>query len=70
MEQHKTKLELTVDDITTSWEAPHFDCTMDDLLSAFFGLLVAHTWLPETVLTNMKEFAEEQLNVLKNEEVS
>lgn len=41
----------------------HEDLNMDEILHAFYGVLVAHTWLPSVVLHGMKEFAEEMLPI-------
>lgn len=64
-EEKITRITMQVGDVKTCWEAPYTDCKMDDLLTAFTGLLVSHTWLPVTVLEGMKTYAEEELEVLK-----
>lgn len=61
-----TKLTMQVGDTVTTWETPHDDLSMEDLLQGFMGLAIGHAWLPITVLTCMKEFAEEQLEVLED----
>jgi hypothetical protein len=71
-EKQITKITMQVGDVVTSWEAPFTDCGLDDLLNAFAGLLIGHTWLPTTVFEGMKEYAEDNLSVLKkgNDEVN
>ena len=64
-EEQITRITMQVGDVKTSWEVPYTDCGIDDILSAFTGLLVSHTWLPVTVLEGMKTYAEEELEVLK-----
>ena len=64
-EEKITKITMQVGDVKTSWEVPFTDCTMDDILSGFAGLLISHTWLPITVYKGMKEYAEDQMSVLK-----
>ena len=64
-EQQITKITMQVGDVKTEWEVPFTDCTMDDILSGFSGLLIAHTWLPVTVYKSMKSFAEDQMSVLE-----
>ena len=34
---------------------------MEDMLNAFYGLCIAHTWPVSSVLHAMKDFAEEHL---------
>ena len=60
----KTKLTLESFENTVTWESPHSDVNMEDLLSAFYGLCIAVTWMPQTVLEEMKAFAESHLEVL------
>lgn len=38
-----------------------WDAGMDDILDAFFGLCISATFAPKTILTQMKEFADEKL---------
>ena len=42
------------------WESPYFDDTLDDILEAFYGLLIAASWQPENVINGMKDFVEER----------
>lgn len=65
-EEKITRLTLQVGDVTTKWEVPYTDCNMEDLLTAFTGLLVSHTWLPITIFKEMKNYAENELDVLGN----
>lgn len=53
-----TKLTLTIDDTTVSYESPYTDLNTMDLLEAFNGLLVAHTFSSDSVLEACKEFIE------------
>ena len=66
MEKSKTKLTLESYGNVFSYESPYADASMEDLLYAFYGLCVAATWLPKTVLENMRDFAEEHLSVYEN----
>ncbi|MBP5724826.1 MAG: hypothetical protein J6X18_14785 [Bacteroidales bacterium] len=64
--KQKTKLTLESYGNVISWESPYTDASMEDLLYAFYGLCVGATWLPKTVLENMRDFAEEHLSVYEN----
>lgn len=61
-DKYLTKLSLEIGDTTVSWEVPFNDCTASDLLEAFYGLMVAQTWIPSSVLTCMRDFVEERLD--------
>lgn len=56
-----TKLELTIGDIKVSWESPSDSLTADELVQAFSGLMVTHTFMQESVNEAMLEFAEDNL---------
>lgn len=57
-----TKLSLEIGDTTVSWEVPFNDCGADDIVNALYGLMVAHTWLPASVIDAMHNFSEERLD--------
>ena len=63
-EEQITRITIQVGDVTTKWEVPYTDCGIDDLLTAFTGLLVSHTWLPITIFKGMKDYAEDELSVI------
>lgn len=63
-DQVKTRIVIENDDNRFVWESPYADVTMDDMLNAFYGLLVGCTWLPYTVISSMKDFVEEHQYVL------
>ena len=64
-EEQITRITMQVGDVTTKWEVPYTDCNIEDLLTAFTGLLVSHTWLPVTIFEGMKNYAEDELEVLE-----
>ena len=41
------------------WETPYSDVSMEDILEAFYGILVGATWHPETIIKGFKEFVVE-----------
>lgn len=60
-----TKTILTIEHSGTKHSSElSWDAGMDDLIQSFYGLCIAATWNPVTVLENMKEFAEEHLEVI------
>lgn len=50
------------------WESPYSDVTMDDILNAFYGMMIAATWQPETAISAMKDFAEEHGYLFEKDE--
>ena len=60
MENEKTILTMESNDMKFISEMP-WDVGMDDILDAFYGLCISATFTPKTILTHMKEFAEEKL---------
>ena len=58
------KLSLQTENSIVTWETPYFDASMEDILEGFYGLCVAQTWHPTTVISKMLEFAEERKSIL------
>lgn len=73
-EQKGTKLTLQIGETTLSWESPYEDHDMHDLIDAFQGLCIGHTWLPITFVQAVGEWYEDtksiypELNKNDNEE--
>ena len=59
MENEKTILSIEQNNMKFISEMS-WDAGMDDILDAFYGLCVSATFTPKTILTHMKEFAEEK----------
>lgn len=49
----------------TSWHGPD-DAAIEDLLNAFLGLMVAHTYNERCVLEDMLTFAQEMLDAISD----
>lgn len=60
MENEKTILTIEHNNMKFISEMP-WDAGMDDMLDVFYGLCVSATFAPKTILSHMKEFAEEKL---------
>ena len=58
-----TKLTLTIGETTVTWESPYEDHDMHDLIDAFQGLCVAHTWIPQSVVQAFGEWYEDMKEV-------
>jgi hypothetical protein len=68
--QENTRLTLESYGNVYRFEADHCDCDMNEMLYAFYGLLTAATWSPITILQEMKQFADERLELLENHQNS
>ena len=64
--EENTRLTLESYGNVYRFEANHCESDMDEMLYAFYGLLTAATWSPITILKAMKEFADERLEILEN----
>lgn len=65
-ENPKTVLSLETYGNKATFELPNSDVNVEDILKGLVGLMVAHTWLPESIYREMKRFAEENLDEEEN----
>lgn len=63
----KTKLTFETNDNRFSWESPYIDSSMEDILDAFYGMMVSATWQPETILRAMQDFVYEHKYLLDDD---
>ena len=57
--ERKTKILLQIGDNTVTWENNYTDNTLDDLYSAFEGLLITQTFSQESIRRFLIEKGEE-----------
>lgn len=62
-----TKLDLTIGDVKVSWEHPSDDLTASEVLTAFMGVLVTHTYMPQSILDSMAEIVGEATTAYVNQ---
>lgn len=55
------KLSLTMNGNTVTFKTPTRDLRADDLIEAFYGLMIAQTFSPNVVVNRMKDFVEDKL---------
>ena len=58
--EEKCKMSASMYGHTYTWECDNPDCTMEEFLDAFYGLMVGLTFSPKTIVTAMKDFVEER----------
>lgn len=64
----KTRLVYESNDNRYIWESPFVDASIEDILDAFFGMMVSATWQPVTVIEAMRDFAEEHSYMLDDDD--
>ena len=64
----KTVLSLETYGNKATFELPNSDVSVEDILKGLVGLMVAHTWFPESIYREMKRFAEENLDEEEDEQ--
>lgn len=57
-----TKLTLEQSDRKITWEVPYEDVSGEDMIQAFYTLMIGATFLPVTIRQSMREFVDEDLN--------
>lgn len=58
------KITYQTEDSTVTWESPYIDIGIENILDGFYGLCVAQTWHPSTIISKMLEFAEERKSII------
>ena len=67
IDEVNTRLIYENNDNRFIWESPYSDVSMEDILNALYGILVADTWLPVTVIECMKDFVDEHSYLLSED---
>ena len=62
MEEENTLIVIKMGDRTVSVEIEGTDLSTTEMIEAFYGAMVAQTFLPETVLDCMRSFVEENID--------
>ena len=65
----KTRLVYETENDRYIWESPYMDVDMQDILDAFFGMLVSATWQPITIINAMKDFVDEHHDMLDSDDI-
>lgn len=61
-----TKLSLQVGENIVTWETPHTDCSAEEVLQGLFGVMVAQTWFPSSILSGMRAIVAEHSGIIGN----
>lgn len=67
-EEHKgLTLSLAINDKTYTFHSDYADCSLVDVVSSFYGLLICATWQPQTIVDVIGEFVDEARESIGNE---
>ena len=61
------KLSASAYGHTMEWRSEFDDCGMEEFLDAFYGCMIGLTFPPKTVLSAMKEYADERLPLMETD---
>lgn len=64
-----TRLTLEIDDVTFSYETPYCGLDAMELLRAFYGEMIGHTFHPVSLINVMRELADEIEETLGNRDM-
>ncbi len=64
--EENCKMSASMYGHTYTWESDNPDCTMEEFLDAFYGLMVGLTFQPVTIISAMKEYADGRINQFKD----
>ena len=54
--KNNTKISLSIDGITTTWEADTSNCTFEEVLKGFLGCMFAQGYIPGTEIKVLQTF--------------
>lgn len=63
MENEKTVITFEVEDKKMTYELP-LDVSMEQLIDVFYSGCIGMTFLPTTIMTHMRDYAEKHLDYL------
>ena len=61
-----TKIILTIDDVTTTWETNKSDCTFKEVFEGFLGCMFAQGYVPGTEINAFQEHIVEMEYIYNN----
>ena len=61
-----TKISLSIDGITTTWEADSSNCTFEEVLKGFLGCMSAQGYIPGTEIKVFQDYITEIKDIYNN----
>ena len=64
--KNTTKISLSMDGITTTWETNTSDCPFEVVLKGFLGCMFAQDYIPGTEIKLFQDYIIEMKNIYNN----
>ena len=64
--KNNTKLSLSMDGITTTWEVDTSNCTFEEVLKEFLGCMFAQGYIPGTEIKTFQDYITETKDIYNN----
>lgn len=64
--KNNTKILLSIDDITTTWEVDSSNCTFEEVLKGFLGCMFAQSYIPGTEIKVFQDYITETKDIYNN----
>ena len=64
--KNNTKILLSIDGITTTWEADSSNCTFEEVLKGFLGCMFAQGYIPGTEIKVFQDYITEMEYIYNN----
>ena len=64
--KNNTKISLSMNGITTTWEADSSNCTFEEVLKGFLGCMFAQGYIPGTEIKVFQEYIIEMKDIYNN----
>ena len=64
--KNNTKISLSIDGITTTWETDTSNCTFEEVLKGFLGCMFAQRYIPGTEIKVFQDYITETKDIYNN----
>ena len=64
--KNNAKISLSIDGITTTWEADTSNCTFEEVLKGFLGCMFAQGYIPGTEIKVFQDYITETKDIYNN----
>ena len=64
--KNNTKISLSIDGITTTWEADSSNCTFEVVFEGFLGCMFAQGYIPGTEIKVFQDYITEMKDIYNN----
>ena len=64
--KNNTKISLSIDGITTTWEVNSSNCTFEEVLKGFLGCMFSQGYIPGTEIKVFQDYIIERKGIYNN----